>query len=218
LRAEQAELFDTQWPRKQLLLETPRRGRHDWDCVAALPILLSFLASSFMPQIIPVGDLSPHDRFAIVVARWNESVTQKLLDGAIAKLREHGVAEDAIDVAWVPGSFEIPLAAQRMATSGRYAAVLCLGAVIRGETSHDQHINRSVSLAISQLALSTNVPVLFGVLTCETMEQAIHRAGGNVGNKGAECADAALHMVGLLKNLPENKVSGVRFQVSDSDT
>ena len=91
---------------------------------------------------------------------------------------------------------------------GRYAAVLCLGAVIRGETSHDQHINRAVSLAISQLSLSTNVPVLFGVLTCETMEQAIHRAGGNVGNKGAECAEAALHMVGLLKNLPNSGEHG----------
>jgi 6,7-dimethyl-8-ribityllumazine synthase len=155
-----------------------------------------------MPQIIPVADVSPHDRFGIVVARWNESVTRKLLDGAAAKLREHGVAEEAIDVAWVPGTFEIPLVAQRFAASGLYAAVLCLGAVIRGETSHDQHINRAVSLAISQLALATNVPVLFGVLTCETMEQAIHRAGGNVGNKGAECAEAALHMAGLLKNLP----------------
>jgi 6,7-dimethyl-8-ribityllumazine synthase len=104
-------------------------------------------------------------------------------------------------VAWVPGSFEIPLVAQRMATSEEYAAILCLGAVIKGETTHDEHINRAVSLAIGQIALVTNVPVLFGVLTCETMEQAIHRAGGNVGNKGAECAEAALQMVGLLKNL-----------------
>jgi len=116
-------------------------------------------------------------------------------------LRERCVADESIDVAWVPGSMEIPLAAKRMAASKRYAAVICLGAVIRGETSHDQHINRAVSLAIAQLALEANVPVLFGVLTCETMEQAIHRAGGNVGNKGAECAEAALHMVGLLKNL-----------------
>ena len=154
-----------------------------------------------MPNVIPLAELSPHDRFAIVVAQWNEAITRKLLDGAVSKLREAGVADDAIDIAWVPGSFEIPLAAQRMAGSGNYAAVLCLGAVIRGETSHDQHINRAVSLAISQIALAANVPVLFGVLTCETMEQAIHRAGGNVGNKGAECAEAAIHMVGLLKNL-----------------
>jgi 6,7-dimethyl-8-ribityllumazine synthase len=156
-----------------------------------------------MPNVISVAEALPHDRFAIVVARWNETITRKLLDGAVSTLMEHGVADERIDVAWVPGSFEIPLAAQRMAASGRYAAVLCLGAVIRGETSHDQHINRAVSLAISQLALTANVPVLFGVLTCETMEQAIHRSGGNVGNKGTECAKAALHMVGLLKNLSQ---------------
>ncbi len=155
-----------------------------------------------MPNVLPLTQLTPDERFAIVVARWNETITRKLLEGAVATLVKHGVADDAIDVAWVPGSFEIPLVAQRMAASGSYAAVLCLGAVIRGETSHDQHINRACSLAISQIALATNVPVLFGVLTCETMEQAIHRAGGNVGNKGAECAEAALHMVGLLKNLP----------------
>ena len=154
-----------------------------------------------MPNVIPLTQLAPDDRFAIVVARWNETITRKLLDGAVAKLRERCVADESIDVAWVPGSMEIPLAAKRMAASKRYAAVICLGAVIRGETSHDQHINRAVSLAIAQLALEANVPVLFGVLTCETMEQAIHRAGGNVGNKGAECAEAALHMVGLLKNL-----------------
>jgi 6,7-dimethyl-8-ribityllumazine synthase len=155
-----------------------------------------------MPNVIPLSDVTSDDRFAIVVARWNEGITRKLLDGAIATFAEHGVADDAIDVAWVPGSFEIPLTAHRMADTGNYAAVLCLGAVIRGETSHDQHINRAVSLTMSQIAISTNVPVLFGVLTCETMEQAIHRAGGNVGNKGVECAKAALHMVGLLKNLP----------------
>jgi 6,7-dimethyl-8-ribityllumazine synthase len=154
-----------------------------------------------MPNVIPLTHLTPDDRFGIVVARWNEAITKKLLDGALATLARHGVADDAVDVAWVPGSFEIPLAAQRMAASGEYVAVLCLGAVIRGETSHDQHINRAVSLAMTQIALTTNVPVLFGVLTCETMEQAIHRAGGNVGNKGVECAEAALHMAGLLKNL-----------------
>jgi len=155
-----------------------------------------------MPSVVPIADLDPLDRFAVVIARWNEAITRKLLDGAVSTLVTHGVADEAIDVAWVPGSFEIPLVAQRMAASGNYAAVLCLGAVIRGQTSHDQHINRAVSLAMSQIAMATNVPVLFGVLTCETMEQAIHRAGGNVGNKGAECAEAALHMVGLLKNLP----------------
>lgn len=157
-----------------------------------------------MPNVIPIADVAPTDRFGIVVAHWNETITRKLLSGAVDTLRQHGVADEAIDVAWVPGSFEIPLAAQRMATSGRYAAVICLGAVIRGETTHDEHINRAVSLAISQIALAANVPVLFGVLTCETMEQAIHRAGGNVGNKGSECAESALEMAGLLKNLTLN--------------
>jgi 6,7-dimethyl-8-ribityllumazine synthase len=154
-----------------------------------------------MPNEITSAGLSPHDRFAIVVARWNESITRRLLEGAVTTLQEHGVADEAIDVAWVPGSWEIPLAAKRLIDTGRYSAVLCLGAVIRGETTHDQHINRAVSLAISELALASNLPVLFGVLTCDTMEQAIHRAGGNVGNKGRECALAAVEMVGLLKNL-----------------
>ena len=155
-----------------------------------------------MPNIIAVADLEPKDRFGIVVARWNEAITKKLLDGCVAKLKERGIAEDMIDVAWVPGAMEIPLVAKRLAGLRRYQAVICLGAVIRGETSHDQHINRAVSTAITRLAVDANIPVLFGVLTCETMEQAIHRAGGNVGNKGAEAAEAAVHMVGLLKNIP----------------
>ena len=155
-----------------------------------------------MPNFIAFADLEPKDRFGIVVARWNEAITRKLLDGAVAKLQERGVADEVIDVAWVPGAMEIPLVATRLAKLGRYQAIICLGAVIRGETSHDQHINRSVSHAITRLSIDANLPVLFGVLTCETMEQAIHRAGGNVGNKGAEAAEAALQMVGLLKNIP----------------
>ncbi len=156
-----------------------------------------------MPNVISPAELSADDRFAIVVARWNESITRNLLDGAVRALQDAGVAEEAIDVAWVPGSFEIPLVAQRLTDSGEYSAIICLGAVIRGETSHDLHINRAVSLAISQIALTANVPVLFGVLTCETMEQAVDRAGGKAGNKGAECAEAALEMVALLRNLEE---------------
>ena len=159
-----------------------------------------------MPAELTPAALEPADHFGIVVAKWNEGITRKLLDGAVSTLREHGVKDDAIEVAWVPGSFEIPLVAQQLAASGRFAAVICLGAVIRGETTHDQHINRAVSTAICQIALDTGVPVLFGVLTCETMEQAIHRSGGNVGNKGVECAEAALHMVGLLKSLPHRKL------------
>jgi 6,7-dimethyl-8-ribityllumazine synthase len=154
-----------------------------------------------MPNLIPITPIAPSTHFAIVVARWNETVTRKLLDGAVAKLKEQGVADDAIDVAWVPGSMEIPLVANRLAVSSRYAAVICLGVVIRGETTHDQHINRAVTNAITQIALETNIPVLFGVLTCETMDQAIQRAGGKVGNKGAECAEAAVQMAGLLKNI-----------------
>ncbi|MCC6493282.1 MAG: 6,7-dimethyl-8-ribityllumazine synthase [Pirellulales bacterium] len=145
---------------------------------------------------------APADRYGVVVAQWNSSVTRKLLEGALATLADAGVPDDRIDVAWVPGSWEIPLVAQRMAASARYAAVICLGAVVRGETSHDQHINRGVSLAMSQIALQYDLPVLFGVLTCESMEQAIDRAGGAHGNKGSQCAEAALHMVGLLRSLP----------------
>lgn len=154
-----------------------------------------------MPNIVPTSPVDPADRYAIVVAEWNRSITSQLLEGALSTLREARVEEDHIDVAWVPGSWEIPLVAQQYATGGNHAAVICLGAVIRGETTHDQHINRGVSLALSQIGLEAQLPVLLGILTCETMEQAIHRAGGQVGNKGADCASAALRMVGLLKNL-----------------
>jgi 6,7-dimethyl-8-ribityllumazine synthase len=141
-------------------------------------------------------------RFAIVVSRYNEHITAKLLTGAVETLRTAGIPAEAIDVAWVPGAWELPLVAQRLANAQRYAAVLCLGAVIKGETTHDEHINRQVSLSLGQIALASGVPVLFGVLTCNTVEQAIHRAGGNVGNKGTECAEAALEMVRLLGKLP----------------
>ena len=155
-----------------------------------------------MANEIEIAPIDGSDRFAIVVAEWNRSITDKLLAGAVETLQASGVAGDSIDVAWVPGAWEIPLAAQRFAQSGRYAAVITLGAVIRGETTHDEHINRGVSLALVEIALSNDLPVLFGVLTCNSMEQAIHRSGGNVGNKGSECAEAALKMVGLLKNCP----------------
>jgi 6,7-dimethyl-8-ribityllumazine synthase len=155
-----------------------------------------------MPHTFEGALDAPQGRFAIVVSRYNESITGKLLAGAVKILTDHGVGDDAIDVAWVPGAFEIPLIADRLATSGQYAAVLCLGAVIRGETTHDQHINRAVSLGLMEAGLRSGVPVLFGVLTCDSVEQAIHRAGGNVGNKGIECAEAALRMANLLSQLP----------------
>jgi 6,7-dimethyl-8-ribityllumazine synthase len=156
---------------------------------------------------------TPVGRFAVVVSRFNDTITSRLLDGAVETLRAHGVADERIDVFWVPGAFEIPTVAARLA-GGRYAAVLCLGAVIRGETTHDQHINRAVSIALAEIGARTGVPVLFGVLTCDTLEQAIARSGGDpgtrgkdrpdsrLGNKGAECAEAALEMVSLLSKIP----------------
>lgn len=155
-----------------------------------------------MPRTVEGQLAAVPGRYAIVVARYNESITSRLLAGAVETLVGHGVPDESIDVAWVPGAFEIPVAAAAMARSERkYRAVLCLGAVIRGETTHDEHINRAVSLAISELSLETGIPVLFGVLTCNNLEQAIHRAGGNVGNKGVECAEAALRMASLLDQL-----------------
>lgn len=139
--------------------------------------------------------------FAIVVARFNDVVTRRLLDGALSTLREHGVADERITTAWVPGAFEIPLVASRLARSGRFAAVICLGAVIQGETLHHEYINAEVARAIMQIGLDTGIPVLFGVLTCRTMDQALERAGGKAGNKGSEAALAALEMAGLLKTL-----------------
>jgi 6,7-dimethyl-8-ribityllumazine synthase len=137
-------------------------------------------------------------RFGIVVSRYNENISGKLLEGATETLIAAGVADHDIDVAWVPGAWEIPVVADSMATMDQYGAIMCLGAVIRGETTHDQHINRQVSLSLGELSIREGIPVLFGLLTCETMEQAIHRSGGNVGNKGVECAEAALEMVTLL--------------------
>jgi 6,7-dimethyl-8-ribityllumazine synthase len=164
------------------------------------------------------GKVEPCEgRFAIVVARFNQSITGRLLDGAIKTLLANGVADDQIDVAWVPGAFEIPTVAAGMAASRRYAAILCLGAVIRGETSHDQHINRAVSMALARLGARHRLPVLFGVLTCNTLEQAVARSGGQtsttgkdlpggrIGNKGVDCAEAALEMVSLLGKLDDQK-------------
>lgn len=150
-----------------------------------------------MPHVIQPEDVAVTARFALVVSRYNESITSKLLDGAIETLRSGGVSDSQLVLAHVPGAWEIPLTAQIMAKLPSVQAVLCLGAVIRGETSHDRHINRSVSHALQQIALQYDKPVLFGILTCQSLEQAIQRSGGSVGNKGIECARAALEMVGL---------------------
>ena len=141
-------------------------------------------------------------RFALVVSRFNEFVTSKLLGGAIDALRRHHVDDEDIDVVWSPGSFEIPLLAQRLAASGEYAAVVCLGAVIRGGTDHHQYIASEVAKGIAFATLKTGVPCIFGVLTCDTVEQAVDRAGAKAGNKGAEAAVAAIEMVNLLGQLP----------------
>ena len=151
--------------------------------------------------------LPPTARVGVVVSRYNEPVTGRMLDGAVATLTAAGLPADRIDVAWVPGSFELPLVADAMAAGGRYAAVLCLGAIIRGETTHDQHIARAVATGIEAIGRSRGLPVLFGVLTCDTLAQAYARAGGDAddrfaGNKGAECAAAAIEMATLLAALP----------------
>ena len=138
-------------------------------------------------------------RIGIVAARFNEFITSKLLSGAVDGLRRHEVQEDRIDVAWVPGAFEIPLVAQKMAKSGNYDAVICLGAVIRGATTHYDYVCSEVSKGIAQISLQTGVPVLFGVLTTDNIEQAIERAGSKAGNKGFDCATGAIEMINLLR-------------------
>jgi 6,7-dimethyl-8-ribityllumazine synthase len=139
----------------------------------------------------------------IVVARFNEFISGKLLDGARDGLVRHEVADDDIEVAWVPGSFEIPLVAQRMARSGRYDAVICLGAVIRGATPHFDYVAAEVSKGIANVALATGVPVIFAVLTTDTIEQAIERAGTKAGNKGFDAALTALEMANLLGQIEQ---------------
>lgn len=147
--------------------------------------------------VIPSGDI----KIGIVVARFNEFITGKLLAGALDALARHSVAEANVDIAWVPGAFEIPLVAARMAESGEYDAVVCLGAVIRGATSHYDYVCAEVSKGIAQVSLASGVPVIFGVLTTDNLEQAIERAGSKAGNKGSECAESAIEMVNLLKQL-----------------
>lgn len=142
-----------------------------------------------------VGDAT----FAIVVSRFNDLITRRLLDGAVETIVRHSGDASKITVAWVPGSFEIPLAASRLARSGKYSAVICLGAVIQGSTSHHEYINSQVAAGIMSAMRESGIPVTFGVITCESMDQALDRAGGKVGNKGHEAALAAIEMVNLLK-------------------
>lgn len=140
-------------------------------------------------------------RIAIAVSRWNDMITNRLLEGAQDGLLRHGVAADHIDIAWVPGSFELPLVCRRLAESGRYDAIIALGAVIRGATTHHEHVAAAASSGIAQVSLQTGVPCIFGVITTDNIEQAIERAGTKAGNKGFEAATAAIEMATLLRRL-----------------
>ncbi len=155
------------------------------------------------------GDLhTPVGRFAIVAARFNAFIVDPLLTGAQDAFARHGVPIDRVDVIRVPGSFEIPLVAQKLAESQKYAAVICLGCIIRGETDHYDHVASAATNGVLNAGLKTGVPVIYGVLTCETLEQAIHRAGAKAGNKGYEAAVTAIEMVNLLEVLPKYQFKG----------
>ena len=150
------------------------------------------------------GDFSPPEgQFAIIVARFNSMITEALLAGCKETLVRHGVAREQLDVVWVPGSFEIPLVAKSLARTGRYVAVICLGCVIRGETDHYDHVAGQAASGLMQAGLSTGVPVIFGVLTTDTVDQALNRAGLKGGNKGGDAALSAIEMVNLLDRLPK---------------
>ena len=152
-----------------------------------------------MPKVLEGTLLVNDDRAAIVVSRFNDLVTERLLAGAIETLRRHGLSDDRVTVVHVPGSFELPLAANKLAHSGKFTMVICLGAVIQGETTHHEYINQQVAAGILQASLTSGIPVTFGVLTCQTMDQALDRAGGKAGNKGNEATLAAIEMSNLLR-------------------
>src|SRR5438067_1931575 len=154
-----------------------------------------------MPNTLEGTFAPPPGRFAIVASRFNQIIVDSLVAGALDALQRHGVAESAIDLVRVPGSFEIPLTAQRLAASRKYAAVICLGAIIRGETDHYDHVANAAATGVAQAAMNTGVPVIFGILTCDTVEQAVNRAGAKSGNKGFESALSAIEMVNLLGQL-----------------
>jgi 6,7-dimethyl-8-ribityllumazine synthase len=142
-------------------------------------------------------------KFGIVASRFNELITSKLLSGALDTLHRHGAAADAVEVAWVPGGFELPLAAKRMAESGRYDAVICVGAIIRGATPHFEYVASESAKGIAQVSLQTGLPVIYGVITADSIEQAIERAGTKAGNKGSDAAASAIEMANLLRALPK---------------
>ena len=145
--------------------------------------------------------VSDKQRYGIIVGRFNEFIGGKLLGGALDALKRHGASEDQVEIAWVPGAFEIPLIAKKMASSGRYDAVICLGAVIRGSTPHFDYVSSEVTKGVAHVSLDTEIPVIFGVLTTDTIEQAIERAGTKAGNKGFDAAVTAIEMVNLIEQL-----------------
>ena len=154
-----------------------------------------------MPRILEGDLLPPPGRYAIIAARFNDLVVDRLTAGALDALHRHGVADERIDIVRVPGAFEIPMIARKLAGGGQYAAVICLGCVIRGDTDHYDHVAGAATSGIASAAAESDVPVIFGVLTCDTLEQALHRAGAKAGNKGYEAAATAIEMVNLLAKL-----------------
>jgi len=156
-----------------------------------------------MGNVIQGELLGQGKKFAIVISRFNEFITSRLLSGAQDCFERHGVAAKDIDVAWVPGSFEIPVTALRIAQTHRYDAVVCLGAVIRGQTPHFDYIAAEVSKGVAQVAMASGVPTIFGVITADTIEQAVERAGTKAGNKGADAAASAIEMANLFGKLPK---------------
>lgn len=154
-----------------------------------------------MAKVIKANLLAKGKKFGIITSRFNEFLSSKLLDGAVEAFRQHGAEEKAVDIAWVPGSFEIPLVAQKMAKAKKYDALVCLGAVIRGETPHFDYVASEVAKGVAKVSLDSGIPCIFGVITADNLEQAIERAGTKQGNKGRDAAVNAIEMANLFENL-----------------
>jgi 6,7-dimethyl-8-ribityllumazine synthase len=154
-----------------------------------------------MAKVVKANLVAKGKKFGIVVSRFNEFLSSKLLDGATDTLRQHSVQDNSVDIAWVPGSFEIPIAAQRMAKSKKYDAIICLGAVIRGATPHFEYIASEVAKGIARISLDTEIPCIFGVVTADNLEQAIERAGSKQGNRGRDAAMNAIEMANLVDSI-----------------
>src|SRR5579872_5499290 len=186
-------------PQRLVITNLTESETQTWR-LACLPSHSNFHHPHFM---LYEGDFSsPAGRFAVIAARFNDFVVDQLVGGAVDALHRHGIADDRIDLVRVPGSYEIPIVAQRLGKSGKYAAVICLGCVIRGDTDHYDYVAGAAANGIANAALNCGVPVIFGVLTCDTLEQAMNRAGAKAGNKGFEAAVCAIEMVNLMKKLP----------------